>query len=454
MPYALKEAGFWSGMFLIVMVACCSDYTLRLIVRLGNRTKRKYYEDLCASQFGHAGYVFVVGAMGIFAYGAAVAYLIGIGASERTIRGPISLLRLSSPPDFPLPSHPPFHSHAGDNMAIVVSSWSGTDLKTNPWVKRVTLSAIAIGAVLPLAMLKNMSALSKTSAFSICSVIFIIGVVIKNAITGPGDAPVPVTDEDKELKVIDSNFFPAVGVIAFAFVCHHACFIVYNTLRDNTEARWAKTVHITLSVATSVMFTLAVAAFVTFRGIMKGSFLTNYSYTDPLCNLMRCLFATCQTLTYPIELFVARHSIHALMFPAQKWTQQQHIVITLLLWGSSLAIALNVTDLSIVLELTGGVAAVSIGFLMPGALHAKMTPHLDWRIWRNKGMAKKAAACKEFAVSFFVFVVGVLAMLFTVITMSAHLMHHEGPHDAFEDLGHEEGGHIVPPGPTELGDRL
>jgi sodium-coupled neutral amino acid transporter 11 len=99
MPYALKEAGFWSGMFLIVMVACCSDYTLRLIVRLGNRTKRKYYEDLCASQFGHAGYVFVVGAMGIFAYGAAVAYLIGIGASERTIRGPrISLLRLSSPP--------------------------------------------------------------------------------------------------------------------------------------------------------------------------------------------------------------------------------------------------------------------------------------------------------------------------------------------------------------------
>jgi solute carrier family 38 (sodium-coupled neutral amino acid transporter), member 11 len=420
MPYALKEAGFWSGMFLIVMVACCSDYTLRLIVRLGNRTKRKYYEDLCASQFGHAGYVFVVGAMGIFAYGAAVAYLIGIG----------------------------------DNMAIVVSSWSGTDLKTNPWVKRVTLSAIAIGAVLPLAMLKNMSALSKTSAFSICAVVFIIGVVIKNAITGPGDAPVPVTDEDKELKVIDSNFFPAVGVIAFAFVCHHACFIVYNTLRDNTEARWAKTVHITLSVATSVMFTLAVAAFVTFRGIMKGSFLTNYSYTDPLCNLMRCLFATCQTLTYPIELFVARHSIHALMFPAQKWTQQQHIVITLLLWGSSLAIALNVTDLSIVLELTGGVAAVSIGFLMPGALHAKMTPHLDWRIWRNKGMAKKAAACKEFAVSFFVFVVGVLAMLFTVITMSAHLMHHEGPHDAFEDLGHEEGGHIVPPGPTELGDRL
>jgi sodium-coupled neutral amino acid transporter 11 len=339
-------------------------------------------------------------------------------------------------------------------MAIVVSHWSGTNLAANPWVKRVTLTAIAIGAVLPLAMLKNMAALSKTSALSICAVIFIIGVVIKNAITGPGDAPIPVTEEERALLFIDSNFFPAIGVIAFAFVCHHATFIVYNTLRDNTEKRWNLTVHATLGVAACVMFTLAVAAFLTFRGIMKGSFLTNYSYTDDLCNIMRCLFAATQTLTYPVELFVARHATHALMFPAQKWTNQQHIVITLLIWGSSLAIALNVSDLSVVLELTGGVAAVSIGFLMPALLHFKMTPDLDWRIWKNKGAAKKAKACKEFAPSIFVFVVGVLAMVFTVITMSAHLMHHEGPHDAFENAagGAAEGTHDHPLGPQELGD--
>jgi sodium-coupled neutral amino acid transporter 11 len=299
MPYALKEAGFYGGMALILIVACCSDYTVRKIVQLGQRAKRKYYEDLCASQFGHGGYVFVVGAMGIFAYGAMVAYLMGIG----------------------------------DNMSIVVASWSGTDLHSNPWIKRVTLSCIALGAVLPLALLRNMSALSKTSALSISAVLFIILVVLKNAMFGAGDAKVPVTEEDKALLLIDSNFFPAVGVIAFAFVCHHACFIVYNTLRDNTEARWNTTVHATLGVATSVMFVLAVGAFITFRGLTKGSFLTNYSYTDPLCNIMRCLFAIAQTLTYPLELFVARHATHALMFPAQKWTEQQHYTITLLLWG-------------------------------------------------------------------------------------------------------------------------
>lgn len=409
MPYALKLAGFYGGMLLICMVAMCSDYSVRLLITLARKAgNRKYYEDLVSSQFGHAGYVFVVGAMGIFAYGAMVAYLIGIG----------------------------------DNMSIVVANWSGVHLDSNPWVKRVTLVTLAIGAVLPLAMLKNMAKLSKTSFVSLLSVVFIIGVVITRAVTGPGDARVPVTDDERALLFMDDKFFPAIGVIAFAFVCHHACFIVYNTLRDNTEARWATTVHLTLGVATSVMFTLAVAAFLTFRGVMKGSFLTNYSYRDQLCNVMRCMFAVAQTLTYPLELFVARHSIHALMFPAQKWTNQQHLVITLLLWGSSLAIALNVSDLGAVLELTGGVAAVSIGFLMPAVLHFKLTPELNWKFWKNK-KGKALPALKEFARSYFIFVVGALAMFFTLVSMADHLSSSEGePHDAFDPAHqtHQEDG--------------
>jgi sodium-coupled neutral amino acid transporter 11 len=182
------------------------------------------------------------------------------------------------------------------------------------------------------------------------------------------------------------------------------------------------------------MWVLAVCAFLTFRGIIKGSFLTNYSYTDPVCNFMRCLFAVAQTLTYPIELFVARHSIHAIAFPAQRWTDQQHYLITLLLWGSSLAIALNVADLGAVLEITGGIAAVSIGFLLPALLHFKMTPELNWKVWRNKP-SKRAAACREFAPSYFIFVVGCFAMFFTVVAMVDELSSggHE-PHDAFDPV--------------------
>jgi sodium-coupled neutral amino acid transporter 11 len=314
-------------------------------------------------------------------------------------------------------------------MAIVVATTTGINIGKleNRWVKRATLVGIAIGAVLPLALLKNMAALAKTSFLSLAAVVVILGVVIKNAAMGPGDpddAPTFLTSKDPadaELRVVDSKFFPAVGVIAFAFVCHHACFIVFNTLRDNTEARWAKTVHSTLLVASGVMGTLAMCAFLTFRGVIKPSFLTNYSKKDPLCNFMRCLFAVTQTLTYPIELFVARHSLHAIAFPAQKWTDEQHYVITLLLWGSSVAIALNVADLGAVLELTGGVAAVSIGFLVPSILHFKMTPEVNYKCWQARGAAKKWAACKVFGRSWFVLCLGVLAMLFTLVSMVDHM---------------------------------
>lgn len=134
---------------------------------------------------------------------------------------------------------------------------------------------------------------------------------------------------------------------------------------------------------------------------MKGSFLTNYSSSDPAVNIMRCMFAMTQTLTYPLELFVARHAIHALFFASEKrFSDQQHTVITLILWGSSLAIALNVSDLSVVLELTGGVSAVFIGFVLPPILHYRLG-NLNAVIWRNPP-GQRWAACKEYGVSIYV----------------------------------------------------
>ena len=170
-------------------------------------------------------------------------------------------------------------------MSIVVANWGSIDLVANPWVKRMVLVTIAIGAVLPLAMLKDMAKLSKTSFVSLMSVVFIIGVVLANAISPAAGTELPSTAAETQLDFIDANVFPAIGIISFAFVCHHACFIVYNTLRDNTDARWAKTVHLSIGVALGVMMSLAVAAYLTFRGIMKGSFLTNYSATDELVNV-------------------------------------------------------------------------------------------------------------------------------------------------------------------------
>lgn len=70
-----------------------------------------------------------------------------------------------------------------------------------------------------------------------------------------------------------------------------------------------------------------------------------------------------------------------------------------------------------VLELTGGVAAVFIGFVLPPMLHFKLGT-LDAAIWRNPP-AQRWAACKEFGLSIYVMCMGILAMVVTVIFVGA-----------------------------------
>lgn len=93
---------------------------------------------------------------------------------------------------------------------------------------------------------------------------------------------------------------------------------------------------------------------------MNSNFLTNYSYTDELVNFM----SLCRHADADVPSGVVR--VEAIGVPSdQKSTDSKHFTSTLLLWASSLAIALSVTDLGIVLELADGISAVLIGFVMP-----------------------------------------------------------------------------------------
>ena len=46
-------------MILMATVACCSDYSVRMLIKLGKQADKHYYEQLVQSQFGHAGALWV-----------------------------------------------------------------------------------------------------------------------------------------------------------------------------------------------------------------------------------------------------------------------------------------------------------------------------------------------------------------------------------------------------------
>lgn len=93
-----------------------------------------------------------------------------------------------------------------------------------------------------------------------------------------------------------------------------------------------------------------------------------------------------QVFTYPMEQYVARHSIYSIVCAvrnsAEKETRMStkvHMSYTLLLWGSSVFLGLCFTDVGMVLELTGAIAASMLGYIFPGLLYLSVHKK-DWLV--------------------------------------------------------------------------
>lgn len=81
-------------------------------------------------------------------------------------------------------------------------------------------------------------------------------------------------------------------------------------------------------------------------------------------------------LTYPMEFFVTRFAIISAIQRRWKNVQQKdnipHYSITAVLWVVTTLLGTFSTDLGIILDITGSVAAVFLAFILPGLLCIKL----------------------------------------------------------------------------------
>ena len=85
-------------------------------------------------------------------------------------------------------------------------------------------------------MYRDISALAKTSAVSLLMIAYIVFVVVWRGFSLPAaERGGPAGD----LPFIGSGIFQAIGVISFAFVCHHNTFLIYGSLATPTIDRFA-----------------------------------------------------------------------------------------------------------------------------------------------------------------------------------------------------------------------
>jgi sodium-coupled neutral amino acid transporter 11 len=154
-------------------------------------------------------------------------------------------------------------------------------------------------------------------------------IVASVLIEGPHVTPDLKGDPSKRFSLIAPGFFQAIGVISFAFVCHHNSLLIYGCLRTPTLDRFAAVTHISTFISFIACCAMAVSAFLVFTDKTQGNVLNNFSgvsglrclgkepvvddcisfgfvQSDTLINVARFCFGLNMFTTLPLELFVCR----------------------------------------------------------------------------------------------------------------------------------------------------
>ena len=132
-------------------------------------------------------------------------------------------------------------------------------------------------------------------------------------------------DPSKRFSFVEPGIFQAIGVISFAFVCHHNSLLIYGSLRTPTLDRFATVTHVSTVVSLIACSIMAISGYVVFTDRTQGNILNNFSPVSPppplchvfpidpnvpendtLINIARLCFGLNMFTTLPLELFVCR----------------------------------------------------------------------------------------------------------------------------------------------------
>uniref|UniRef100_UPI0037E943D8 putative sodium-coupled neutral amino acid transporter 11 n=1 Tax=Semicossyphus pulcher TaxID=241346 RepID=UPI0037E943D8 len=335
LPYALNQAGLPFGLLLLILVGFITDYTIILLIKGGNLSGTNSYQALVQSTFGFPGFLILSALQFLYPFIAMISYNITTGDTLTKVFQRI-------------PGVGPGHILAERHFVILLSTLVFT---------------------LPLSLYRNVEKLGKVSLLSMLLTLTILIIAIIRAATfGPQIVPT-----QNAWAFAKWNAIQAVGLISFAFICHHNSFIIYGSLEKPTVSNWSRVTH--ASVGSAVLFSaaFAVAGYITFTGYTQGDIFENYCRDDNLATFGRFCFGFSIIATFPLECFVTREVVTN-VFCRRDLTKMEHVLITSLIVLACTSMSLPYDCLGVVLELNGILSATPLIFIIPSACFLKLTP--------------------------------------------------------------------------------
>ncbi|CAK7209314.1 hypothetical protein SCUCBS95973_000397 [Sporothrix curviconia] len=346
-PYAMKQAGLVAGTMLLVVLTVAVDWTIRLIVVNSKLSGASSFQGTVEHCFGRTGLIAISLAQWVFAFGGMVAFGVIVGDS--------------------IPH-------------VLTAVWPGLHdvpalgLLTD---RRAVIVVFILAVSYPLTLYRDIAKLAKASTFALVSMIVIIVTVVVQG------AMVPAEERgsfSRPLLTVNSGIFQAIGVISFAFVCHHNSLLIYGSLKTPTIDRFSRVTHISTAVSMVACMLMALAGFLTFGDKTLGNVLNNFPADNTMVNIARLCFGLNMLTTLPLEAFVCREVMFNYYFPNEPFNMHLHLIFSTSLVVSAMTLSLITCDLGAIFELVGATSACAMAYILPPLCYIKLTTR-SWRTY-------------------------------------------------------------------------
>ncbi|KAI4610829.1 hypothetical protein J4E80_007858 [Alternaria sp. BMP 0032] len=344
-PYAVRNAGLVTGTALLIGLTIVVDWTIRLIVINSKLSGTDSFQATVQHCFGKSGLIAISLAQWLFAFGGMVAFCVVVGDTIPRVLDSM----------FPSLADMPF-------------LW----LLTN---RRAIMILLILGISFPLSLYRDISKLAKASGLALVSMTIIIVTVVTQAFRVPAE----LKGQLRGNLIIRPGIFEAIGVIAFAFVCHHNSLLIYGSLRKPTIDRFTRVTHYSTSISLVACLVMALTGYLTFGDKTLGNVLNNFPNDNLMVNIARLCFGLNMLTTLPLEAFVCREVMTNYWFPDEPYHPNRHLIFTTSLVVSALTLSLLTCDLGIVFELFGATSACALAFILPPLCYMK----LSQRSWKT-----------------------------------------------------------------------
>ncbi|TIA08365.1 putative amino acid transporter [Aureobasidium pullulans] len=348
-PYALRQAGLLTGVILLILLTITVDWTIRLIVINSKLSGTNSFQATVEHCYGKSGLVAISIAQWalISAFGGMIAFCIIVGD---TIPHVMSAL---------FPSLEESHF-----------LWLLTD-------RKFVIVVFIMGISYPFSLYRDISKLAKASSLALVSMLIIVVTVITQGPRVPAEMKGPI----KGSLIINNGVFQAIGVISFAFVCHHNSLLIYGSLQKPTMDRFAKVTHYSTSISMLACLAMALSGYLNFGSLTQGNVLNNFPTDNILVNIARLCFGLNMLTTLPLEAFVCREVMNLYYFSHEAFDPNRHLILTTALVISAMGLSLLTCDLGIVFELVGATSACALAYILPPLCYVKLTKRRTWETY-------------------------------------------------------------------------